>query len=70
MTFYHTYTRPRKNKKKKIENLHFFKSISDFLKEFGPIFDFVNEELVLKSIKIAPHKDELLKRYKMLSWIR
>lgn len=53
-----------KIKKKKIENLHFFKSISDFLKEFGPIFDFVNEELVLKSIKIDLIKDELLKDIK------
>lgn len=64
MTFLpHIYT-SKKNKKKKIENLHFFKSISDFLKEFGPIFDFVNEELVLKSIKIDLIKDELLKDIK------
>ena len=49
---------------KKIENLHFFKSISDFLKDFGPKFDFVTDELVLKSINVEIIKEELLKDIK------
>ena len=47
-----------------ITNLHFFKSISEFLKEFGPQFDFVNDELVLKAISIDEIRTELLKDIK------
>ncbi len=48
-------------KEKKVKNLHFFKSISDFLKEFGPHFDFVTEELVLESVAENDIKKEILR---------
>ncbi len=47
-------------KEQKVKNLHFFKNISDFLKEFGPHFDFINEELVWASVAEKEIKKEIL----------
>lgn len=47
-----------------IENLHIFKNISDFLKDFGPQFDFVTEELVLSAVSIEDVRKELMKDIK------
>ncbi len=49
---------------KQIKNLHFFKTIPDFLKEFGPQFKFVNEEFVLSSVTEKEVKKELIKDIK------
>lgn len=48
----------------KVENLHVFKNIPDFLKEFGPQFDFVNDNLVLAAIDEKEISNEILKDIK------
>jgi hypothetical protein len=47
--------------KHKIQNLHVFRTIPDFLKEFGPQFEFVTEELVLGTVSKAKIESELQK---------
>jgi len=47
-----------------IQNLHVFKSIQDFLKEFGPQFEFVTEELVLGAVRTVDIESELQKDIK------
>lgn len=47
-----------------IENFHVFKTISGFLKEFGPQFDFLSEKLVLSSVSVADVRKELMKDIK------
>lgn len=51
-------------KEKSISNLHFFKSIPDFLKEFGPQFDFIDDTLILSLVPDEVVRAELLKDIK------
>lgn len=44
----------------KVENLYVFKNIPEFLKDFGPQFEFVNDELVLSAIDEQEICNEIL----------
>jgi hypothetical protein len=50
----------------KINNLKFYKSISDFLKDFGPKFEFITPELILSSFDHSVIESELFKDIKCL----
>ena len=51
---------------KKIKNLKFYKSISDFLKDFGPKFEFITSELILASFDNSIIESELINDIKCL----
>src|SRR5690606_29530044 len=46
---------------KEISNLKLFSSIADFIKDFGPQFEFITAELLLENVDVAVVETEILK---------